>query len=126
MYAIMFDNITVAFSYDLEGVKRFRLVENLPSFFVPQDLFLGRTEISIYELDMWLEDRIFPPDRVGVKKLLKSLGLKKYDVLAIVAQTRACLMEDGWWIAITPEDTFRHNTLRGFVGKPELNPKDYK
>jgi hypothetical protein len=126
MYAIMFDNITVALSYELEGTKRFRLVENLPSFFIPQDLFLGRNEISIYELDMWLEDRIFPSDRVGVKKILKSLSLKKYDVLDIVKITRACLMEDGWWIAMSPEDSFSLVTIRGIFGRPELNIEDYK
>lgn len=123
VYALMFDNILVA-PYN-EATKKFTLVKGVPDFFIPQDLFMKRQEVTIYEVDLWLQERVFPPERIGAKKLLKSLGLKKYDAMEITKKTRACLMEDGWWFAIYPTDTFRNNTIKGASGHPEWDSTTY-
>lgn len=81
--------------------------------------------MTLCEFYLWLEDRVFPPNRIGAKKILKSLGLKKYNALEIAKRTRACLMGDVWWIAMSSGDDFKECTLRGAVGFPGFKLEDY-
>ena len=91
---------------------------------------MSQAEVAVlgvsFELIAWLEDRVFPSDRVGVKDLLRTLNLKKYDFLDIAVKTRDCLIEDGYWIEVEDSDTFRENTVRGQYGFPDLNIEDYR
>lgn len=123
--SLMFDNILVADLTTTNGTARFKVKEGLPEFFVPLDLFMWRSEITILDLAEWLEERVFPEDRMGVRKLLRSLGLKKYDPLEVALKTRACLVEDGFWIKVEEGDTFRDNTIRGKLGFKELDISNY-
>lgn len=122
MIALMFDNIKVASVVE----DRVILEDNMPLFCTPRDLFMGRDNISKYELALWLEDRVFPPDRVGAKRLLRKMGLSKYDPLEVALDTRACLVEDSWWIKVKETDTFEKTTIRGLMGHPLRDINDYR
>lgn len=117
----MYDDIVVAPYVEGRPFGTFLLQPNLPEFFVPQDLFLGRSSIPAIDLISWLEDRVFPPNRVGVKSLLRKMGLKKYDYFDVALCTRACLVEDGFWLKVNDTDTFRQCTIRGRMGYPDVD-----
>lgn len=123
--AIMFDNIKVAIGVkEPSGVQVFVLEPDLPEILIPQDLFLGRDRVSIFEVAAWVEERVFPPDRIGVKRLLRSLKLKQYDAWEIALKTRACLMEDGFWLKVHVSDTYESHTIRGRFGNKAW-PKEH-
>ncbi len=87
-------------------------------------LFSGpeiETTEDIYDdVEFWCEERVFPPNRMGKNKLLKILGLKRYNHIDIVRITRASMMTDGYWLVLDESDTFTNNTLRG-----KMNPESF-
>lgn len=94
--------------------------ENIKDEWLP--LFLrgdidGDVWCLVYE---WLKDRVFPKNRIGARKILKDLGLKKYDHFEIAYISRASLVEDPYWIAFEEGDTWSKNTIRGIA-----NVKDF-
>jgi hypothetical protein len=109
---LMSDNREIAYVVD----SKLRAHEDVDSFDLPPDLFRGRREVDFYDLVTWLEGRIVPRERVGIKKLLKDMGLKNYDLWGIVRYTRACRLVDPWWIKVTSDDTFEKCTIRGQHG----------
>lgn len=117
----MFDNITIGTVYETElGLFSCRMSPHINIGFLPAGL---APSVSLTANDdlvrRWVKNRIFPENRVNKEKLLKLMGLTRYDALAIVKYTRVCLMEDPFWIAFKEDDTFRSNTIRGEAGLPE-------
>ena len=64
----------------------------------------------------WLKERIFPKNRFGSKKMLKELGLKKYDMVKIAEITRCSLLTDPYWIVYDESDTYTKQSIRGQIG----------
>lgn len=122
MLKIMYDNITVAHIEGTEGNYKMVLEDNLHPFYIPDMLFKhGAKEVDTLDVIEWIKTRIFPPNRFGVEELLEQLGLDEYRPFAIAQKTKACLVEDGWWVSFYPEDNFRDNTTRGKAGFPLID-----
>jgi len=41
------------------------------------------------KMELWVQERIIPPTRIGVENNLKAMGLSEYDELAILKHTSA-------------------------------------
>ena len=50
--------------------------------------------IDILIFNMWLEERIFPRERLGVEDLLKEANLQEYDTWKLLKLTGGKLMQD--------------------------------
>jgi len=126
IYALMYDNILVAKMFT-EGNNQFlRLEAELPEYFRPADLFFDKDEVDISEFIAWIEDRVFPRERIGADELLKSIGMEDYCGFEIALKNRACLMEDGFWLSFAPDEDFKKITLRGAAKYPDIDISRFK
>ena len=60
----------------------------------PFSLFYGKQKVHVTEYIDWLKTRAFPEYRCDADILLKKLGLKKYDPIAIATITGARMAQD--------------------------------
>lgn len=119
-YRLMFDNLEQGYIIEYEtGVYESIMSDKFDIRFLPQGLCpkLGLIADDTLVRE-WLKGRVFPENRVGKEQLLESLGMVTYNALGIAYKTRACLMEDPFWVAFEEGDTFEANTLRGQCGFP--------
>ncbi len=116
--AIMCDKIEVAVR---EENGDFVLHKGIDRVCVPW-IFGPGDRITHEEFLKFLEDRVVPPDRVGIDDILKDLGLVSYTLLSVASKTKASLIEDPWWVKFTAHDSFENDTMRGAAG---LEPWDY-
>lgn len=74
--------------------------EGVPRAYTPYVLFKKWTvqEVTYQEFVEWASQRCFPPNRIGVEKLLAELGLDYYDGWEIVKRTGGHLVTDHFWI----------------------------
>jgi len=120
MIILMCDDIELA-SLD-KDTKILTLRVDFHPNLIPKDLFSeGKTSVNFDELIEWLSERIFPPNRVGVDKLLKELGLNMYDPWLITQCTRASLMTDGFWIKFNKKDKYETQSVRGRFDIPAFS-----
>lgn len=87
----------------LEGVKdsvKERLPRNFPGFI------------------RWMSERVIPEDRVDIEKVLNLMSIDKYDMFDIAKKTRACLMEDDFWVKFKEEDKWEDNVRARAGYKP--------
>ena len=77
------------------------------------------TDMNII-LKAWIKERIFSKNRFGSKRMLKELGLKKYDLNTIAKITRCSLLTDPYWIVYEETDTYSTHSARG-----KLNSGNY-
>lgn len=122
---LMYDNLVVAIPFKEFNETLLKLVEGLPISFVPEDLFLDKDSVSLYEVLDWASRRIFPEERTDLKRQLTLLGLEDYNTIKIIRKTKACLIEDGWWLSFSEEDDWRVDTTRGRAGFPEWDPQTF-
>ena len=59
---------------------------------------------TVAEVFAFLSSRIFPKGRDNEKEALAALGLRTYDVCAIIEQTKGRLPTDNLWVCITERD----------------------
>lgn len=71
----------------------------------------------------WVEERVVPSNRIGLKRILKMVNMHKYDVLELARKTNVCQLTDPYWLAYSESDCFTKNSLRGLYGHP-ANPLD--
>ena len=66
----------------------------------PQELFgFTKREVTFVEFVDWVGQRCFPRERLDADRLLKKLGLKEYDPMAIVERTKGVITaQDEIWI----------------------------
>lgn len=127
MIYVMFDGLVLGELYLSETNKlRFKRDKGIDDNWLP--MFLSFTvEVHDKDIDLyhiyakWLEERVIPPNRMGLKRILKMFGMKKYDVMELAKKTNASLMTDPYWIAYKESDCFSKNSLRGLFGNDE-NP----
>lgn len=80
---------------------------------VPDDakLLLGTDKhISYDRFETVLAERVFSKDRKDVNRLLATLHLKEYNLIAIAKKTRAFSLSDKLWIAFSKDEDF-HTTF---------------
>lgn len=81
-------------------------------------LFYALSPKDGQSIEDYLEDRVFPKERVDCKAVLKELGLHYYDVVSIAKETCGYLYGEAIWIKFpnTPEktlkDVIRKNTVK--------------
>lgn len=66
-------------------------------------------------LKVFMDERVIPPNRLGIRKILKQAGLKKYDTYALGDKLRYSNHQP-WWIAIEDTDSYSKTSLRGQLG----------
>lgn len=116
---LMFDNIEIAEVIPPEPgrlVSKVCLLDEVPKQLIPVNLFYGEQCATFFEFKNWIANRIVPRNRVDISRVLSEMELERYSVLNITAKTKACLMEDGWWVKVYEEDSFEKDTVRGRAG----------
>lgn len=91
----------VARSYEVEGMPMgFRAEPSVQQIELPLTLFgLKNREVNMEQFIKWCGKRCFPPERYDADRVLKSLGLKEYNVMDIVRITGARLIgADDIWV----------------------------
>lgn len=114
-YRLMMDRVQI-------GVIRFVAGEGYSvvgydNSLLPDGLFkVNELKATHEQFTAWIEERVFPEERMGCNELLVELGLKAHIPIEIAKKTRACLMEDPYWVAFEETDTYEQNTIRGLMG----------
>lgn len=119
MIAIMYDGLELGtFEKNENGTLSLKLHKNVKKSWLPYIFELGYdkgTDMNII-IDAWIKERVFPKNRFGSKRMLKELGLKKYDVAKIAEVTRCSLITDPYWIVYYSEDSYTKHSVRGQMG----------
>lgn len=118
MIALMYDGLELGKFVDEDGKKVLKLNNNINKSWLPYLFELAYD--SNFDMEKvfrgWLNERIFPKNRFGSKKMLKELGLKKYDMVKIAEITRCSLLTDPYWIVYDENDTYTKHSIRGQIG----------
>ena len=119
MIALMYDGLELGtFKEDESGILRLNLHNNIQKSWLPYIFELGidnSTDMNII-INAWIKERVFPKNRFGSKKMLRELGLKKYDVRKIAEVTRCSVITDPYWLVYNENDTYCNNSVRGQMG----------
>lgn len=83
----------------------------------------NRLPKNFSEFVKWLQERIIPPERVDIEKILTLMSLDQYDMFEIAKKTRACLMEDDFWVQFKEDDKWEDNirARAGYKPTPKKN-----
>lgn len=60
-------------------------------------------ELPFWQLDDFIESRVFPETRANCKDLLKELGLEHFDAWAIARKTHGIMTHDYMWLEFDEE-----------------------
>lgn len=117
MIAIMYDGLELGRFYK-EPDNKIKLVLNdgISKHWLPYIFEIGLDMDMNVIYQAWLKERIFPKNRIGMRKTLKSLGLNKYNINKIAEITRCSLITDPYWIAYSETDRYTINSIRGQIG----------
>lgn len=117
----MYDGLELGTFYKENDKLKIKLHDNVETSWLPYIFELGlknNTDMQVV-FDEWIKDRVFPKNRMGSKKLLHELGLKKYNQHKIAEITRCSAMSDPYWVVYDENDTYAKNTIRGQAGFEE-------
>lgn len=115
MIAIMYDGLELGTFEKQDNKTILKLHDNVKQSWLPYIFAEGINSESDMEIIIkaWIKERVFPKNRFGSRRMLKELGLAKYDVNKIAEATRCSLILDPYWIAYEEEDTYHKNSARG-------------
>lgn len=117
MIAIMYDGLELGKFYkDDNGVLRLHLNDNVKISWLPYIFEIGIDKDMNKILSAWKKERVFPKNRIGSKRMLKALGLKKYDIDSIARATRCSAITDPYWLVYKEDDTYKKSSVRGQSG----------
>lgn len=117
MIALMYDGLELGKFYeDEKGVLRLKLNDNIKTSWLPYIFEIGLDKDMSKVLKVWKKERVFPKNRIGSKRMLKALGLKKYDVDSIARATRCSAITDPYWLVYKETDTYTNSSVRGQSG----------
>lgn len=118
MIAIMYDGLELGKFYrDDTNILRLKLNNGVKRSWLPYIFDIGLEHNMEKVLNTWIKERIFPKNRLGSRKMLRELGLKRYDVAKIAEITRCSLITDPYWIVYKEDDTYSKNSVRGQLGE---------
>lgn len=118
MIAIMYDGLELGKFVDNNGKLELKLNNGVKQTWLPYIFDIGMdagTDMNIV-IKAWMKERVFPKNRFGSRKMLKELGLKKYDVEKIAEATRCSLVTDPYWMVYEETDTYNEKSVRGQIG----------
>ena len=117
MVALMYDGLELGrFIEQEDGVVKLKLHNNIQRSWLPYLFDIGLDRDMRIIVSAWIKERIVPKNRIGIKEILKELGLKRYDRDKIARITRCSSITDPYWIAFDEYDTFYECTIRGRIG----------
>lgn len=117
MVALMYDGLELGkFIRDDKNVLRLRLNPNIQAVWLPYIFYIGLDKDMEIVINAWLKERIFPKNRLGANKMLKALGLRRYNLKKIAEITRCSVITDPYWIAYEDTDTYSNQSIRGQIG----------
>jgi hypothetical protein len=118
MLAIMYDGLELGTFYrDENNVLRLKLHENIKPSWLPYIFEIGLKGDMEKIFPVWRKERIFPKNRLGYRKMLKELGLKKYDAAKIAEITHCSVITDPYWIVYKDSDRYYTCSIRGQMGQ---------
>ena len=92
MIAIMYDGLELGKFYrDSSNTLRLKLNEGVQRSWLPYIFDIGLEHDMEKILNTWIKERIFPKNRLGSRKMLKELGLKRYNAVKIIGTFVICL-----------------------------------
>lgn len=118
MIALMYDGLELGKFYkDSNNILRLKLNNNISKTWLPYIFEIGLKEDMEIVIKAWLKERVFPKNRFGARKLLREIGLYKYDVEKIAETTRCSVITDPYWIVYEETDRYHINSIRGQMGE---------
>lgn len=115
MVALMFDGLELGKFIQNSGKLELKLNKNISIYWLPYIFQLGIKYNADMQMviDNWKKERVFQKNRLGQHRMLKKLGLKRYDVDKITEITRCSILTDPYWIAYKESDTYTTHSVRG-------------
>lgn len=124
---LMYDGLVLGtFIKHANGVIMFEKKENVIKTWLPLFLELAPDGVDVSKgIVVWMKERVIPPNRIGIKRILKRLGMKKYDVMEMGAKFNYAIVTDAYWIATKEDDTYTKCSIRATFNMP-YNSLDIK
>lgn len=118
MIAIMYDGLELGKFKQDNGKLKLELNKGIEKTLLPYIFELGYEKGTDMNkiISAWVKERVFPKNRLHSRKMLKELGLFRYDINKIAELTRCSLITDPYWIVYNDTDTYVNNTTRGQLG----------
>ena len=118
MIAIMYDGLELGKFKQDNGKLKLELNKGIDKTLLPYIFELGYEKGTDMNkiISAWVKERVFPKNRLHSRKMLKELGLFRYDINKIAELTRCSLITDPYWIVYNDTDTYVNNTTRGQLG----------
>ena len=121
MIALMYDGLELGKFVRDANTDKLKLVINpkIKKSWLPYIFELGYdkdTDMNIV-IKAWVKERVFPKNRFGSRKMLRELGLVRYDVNKIAEVTRCSLIKDPYWIVYDSNDKYETHSIRGQMGE---------
>lgn len=116
IYALMRDKEEIG-RFEIENDELvLNLKEDIDINSIPYTLRLNAKDNLVIALEQWVSQRLLQKDRIGIKGILKGLGIKSYNKTELFKKGHASMMKDPYWIAFSPDDVFEECTQRGQMG----------
>jgi len=122
--SLMYDGLELGKFVNSDNKLELKLNDGIKSTWLPfifELAYNDDVDMNI-ALDAWKKERVFPKNRIGKFKMLRQLGLWRYNVDKICEVTRCSLMTDPYWITYSDTDTFSNNTIRGKLNNKRVFP----
>lgn len=118
MIAIMYDGLELGKFKQDNGKLKLELNKGIEKTWLPYIFELGYDKGTDMNkiISAWIKERAFPKNRLHSRKMLKELGLFRYDINKIAELTRCSLITDPYWLVYNDSDTYVNNTTRGQMG----------
>ena len=120
---LMYDALELGdFVKDADGKITLQLNNNVEKTWLPYIFELAydsNFDMGIV-LNEWKKERVFPKSRYGSKKLLRQLGINKYDIDEILKRTNYSVLTDPYWISNSTDETYTKCSVRGKQNSAKL------
>lgn len=118
-HAILYDGLELGvFERDENDILHLKLHKGIKKSWLPYifELALDNNADMDKIINIWIKERVFPKNRINNRKLLKDLGLKRYNITDIVKKTHCSLITDPYWVSFSEDDMYNEVSARGTVG----------
>ena len=123
IYALM-RNADVIGYFDVKEDKLvLNLIDGININTIPYIIRLNYKDNLDAALEKWVSSRLLQKDRIGIRSILNTMGISKYNKHDLFLHSHASMMKDPYWIAFKPEDKYEDCSQRGIMGVEVSNKK---